>query len=572
MINEIILDRYIPEEVERVKKIIKGMPKSLYAKVIELFSEGTRNSHTQIEYLMTYETAIATFRAAALEIRKSMDILTLEQRLEAQRSLARDESEPSKSLLVSKAKNENESLSQEITDAIFFSNRYALYFAGNVGLSLLNEQSAEITKSFSFGTKYDASKDRDTQTTGLVTLAVTDLENIAQGKRKKEEKISDDDIKYTLEAIFTTWINQFDWRTFEVIAKVRGVSETLLRFGNYSLKAGNFKRKYDTVEIDEKFMPVSKEEVIGGQEFAEVLWDNLIKLGAYNHDKKKNPYSPANVIFTYGEPGCGKTFTAHAYIRAFSELCKEKGIPLLALTHSTTDYASEYQNKTANELAALANRIREFPGPVVMYVADADNLFHSRKSAHITIEQQQTLSVYFKIFDGQLIPRTGKFLAIMDANYIDKIDDATKSRLFDEIVELKRFDKPEQFAELAKRSLTKGLESHLLSESEWIEVGQYLLNCPLSNREIDHVIKKLRRGFKVPEEMLGRPDEEHEQLRNKQLKSISKNLIVGNFDSYIQTRMQIERASYEAKSREDFERFLSALKEKGRETLAGAQE
>ncbi|MBI2672779.1 hypothetical protein HYX19_00820, partial [Candidatus Woesearchaeota archaeon] len=245
---------------------------------------------------------------------------------------------------------------------------------------------------------------------------------------------------------------------------------------------------------------------------------------------------------------------------------RSKGIPLLALTHSTTDYASHYQNKTANELAALGGRIKEFQGPVIMYVADADNIFLSRKDPNLTAEQRQTLSVYFKMFDGTMIPKNGKFMAIMDANDLEGIDDATKSRLFDEITELKRFDKADDFRELAKRSLTKGIDNLVLTDQDWCDIGNYLLNCPLSNREIGHIIKKLRRGFTIEESMLGKPYDELVKYRNEQLKSITKNKVIELFEEYINTRMEIERKSLVNMSEDDRLRFLKFLDKKSPET------
>ena len=326
------------------------------------------------------------------------------------------------------------------------------------------------------------------------------------------------------------------------------------------MKNGEFKTKHDLVIVDDKIMKVTKEDVIGGQKFGDVLWRSMVKLAAYDHEKKQNPYDPPGVIFTFGQPGGGKTFNAHAYMQSFAELCRNKGISLWAFTHSTTDYASHFQNLTANQLANLAHEVNEFPGIVLMYVADADNVFQSRKDPRLTSEQQQTLGVYFKMFDGTMIPKNGKFLTILDANYIEGIDDATKSRVFDVILELERFDKPEQFAELARRSLLKGAGGIItLPDNEWNEIGKYMLDGPLSNREIGHVIKQLRSDFVVSEDMLGKTYEQHVQYRNDFLKGITKDAILEHFDKYINTRMEIERNSREQMLADGAERFLKYL-------------
>ncbi len=573
--KEINLDSQVKSELEKVKQIISETtsskaPKRLqlgdtfYTAVVKEFSEGTRNTPEQIDYIEAFEKAATVFKTASVALRTEMDILTLEQRLGAlkQGIEQRENITQAQKKTYENAKKEKNELQQQIIDAIFFSNRYALYFAGHVGLALLNAEKADIKNIPSFGTKYDASKESSKLVSLLAEMVTTDIERIARDKKSKGDKIEDNDLKYTLECVFTSWINQFNWSTFKDVTGKYNVENMKLRFKNYSLQQGDFKRKHDQVLVDNKFMPIKKEDVIGEQKFGKTIWSNLVKLSAYNNEKMANPYDPASVIFIYGEPGGGKTFTSHAYIQSFSELCREKGISLWALTHSTTDYASHYQNLTANRLAELAGKIKDFPGIVIMYVADADNIFQSRKNPDLTAEQQQTLGVYFKMFDGTMIPKNGKFMAVMDANYIEGIDDATKSRLFDEVLELERFDKPEQFADLAKAYLTKGAESKI-PEKDWQEIGQYLLQSPLSNREINHVVKQLRRDFTVPEEMIGKPYEEHIAFRNRHIQGINKDAIISTFDNYITTRMEIERKSREAKQKEDTQRFLDFLKIKG---------
>ncbi len=547
-IKDLIRDAYI-EDTEKVTK------RNLYTVVVEELSGNTRNTKDQIAYLDAFEKAVALFRATAMELRRAMDVLTLEQKLSAEKEALKENRKP----------DEISDLQKQLSEAIFFSNRYALFFAGNAGLAYLNSEKAALESKFSFGSKLDVSYDKDKQTSELAKSAAERFLDIIKEKRTNSSEITDDELKFTLESIFTSWINQFNWLTFKETAKKYELNETKIKFENFSLKEGEFKRKYDVVTVDEKFMDIRRDDVIGSQDFGRVIWDNLLKLGAYDTEKKKNPFDPASVIFAYGEPGGGKTFTSHALIQSFADLCRSKGIPLLALTHSTTDYASHYQNKTANELAALGGRIKEFQGPVIMYVADADNIFLSRKDPNLTAEQRQTLSVYFKMFDGTMIPKNGKFMAIMDANDLEGIDDATKSRLFDEITELKRFDKVDDFRELAKRSLTKGIDL-VLTDQDWCDIGNYLLNCPLSNREISHIIKKLRRGFTIEESMLGKPYDELVKYRNEQLKNITKDKVIGLFEEYINTRMEIERKSLINMAEDDRLRFLKFLDKKPSET------
>ncbi len=557
----ILLDDRVNEDLVTVKKIIGGsnsgndhprinmLAQSIYKTVLDTFSGVLRNSLSQIEYLSAYEAALAVFRSATLELRTVMDVLTLEQRL-----AARNEG-------VINA--ENDELKRQVNDAIMFSNRYALFFAGHVGLALLNTSPSASEVMHSFGS-YEASKDRDMLAGMIARQNNDDLIKVILERKKEPGVISDEDLKLSLETIFTSWINQFSWTSFNDVAERFNLVELTMQYGNFSITGGHFKRKYSTVIVDEKFMNARREDVINSEEYVSILWKNLVKLLFYDHDRRgerdPNPFDPAGCIFTYGAPGGGKTFIAHALIRELARVCEERALPFWAFTHSTSDYASEYQNKTANMLDQLALQIRAFPGPVVMYVADADNIFQSRKDARLTAEQQQTLAVYFKMFDGQLIPRNGKFMAIMDANYIDHIDDATKSRLFDRVIELERFKKPHDFARLVRNQLTKGAQDLItLTDEDWLAIGQYLLDSPLGNREIGHVVKGLRGNFDVPESLIGAPYAEVIGYRNEYFREINREVIVTSFQKYIETRLEMERKSREARLADDAARFLQYL-------------
>ena len=147
-------------------------------------------------------------------------------------------------------------------------------------------------------------------------------------------------------------------------------------------------------------------------------------------------------------------------------------------------------------------------------------------------------------------------MAIMDANYVEGIDDATKSRLFDKMVEMKRFDKPEYFAELARRAITSGLEGIPINDTEWQEIGQYILGTPLSHREVGHVLRDIGSGYEIPDEMIGAPFEADEKLVQDYLRSITKEAVLGRFSRYIETRAIIDEKSRTAKMDDDAERFL----------------
>lgn len=587
MSKEIKLDQLIETETTKVMKLISlpimAVPRAasrtarlepidltLYQKVLREFSDSTRNSPDQIKCLQAYETALAVFRVTALELRKEMDVLTLEQQIGAQEVLQErlaplPEATETKTVEPVKQIDDYNATVRRISDCIFFSNRYALYFAGQIGLALLGTERAEgVKKIINLGPRYESSKERDDITRYLADETVIALDKFLTGKKEAGTPINDESLKSALQSVFTAWVNQFNWNTYKEIAAQNGeIGNLKLKYGLFSMEGGLFKRKNQTVEIDERLLRGLKEDVIGAEgkdnsgedKLGTLLWKNFKKLTCYDPETRSNDEDPLFSVFTFGEPGCGKTFVSNAYLRSFGEFCQARGTPLWVLTHSTTDYASSFQNETANKLAKLAAEINRFEGIVIMYVADADNLFVSRRSAHITPEQQQTMSVYFKMFDGTLIPKNGKFMAIMDANYIDGIDEATKSRLFSKVVEMNRFDQAEDFAELARKTITKKMAGVKITPEQWLEIGEYILNTPLSHREVDHVLKSVYGDYDLPEELIGKPKAERLAFKQAYIDSITAATVIERFDNYIRKVDRIEKESLRRKIESDADRF-----------------
>lgn len=539
--TEIRLDEDIASELVATQKLIAS--EFVYKTIVDELCSGTRNTPAQLSCLDALEQSIAVFRTASLQLRKGMDVLTLEARLSAAQ-----QAQPTPA--------EVGSIQQTINDAVFFSNRYALHLAGKIGLELLQSQPANVSKKFSFGGKYDTSKDRDVLSKCLARITNDDLRYIIDEKRKAQEDLNDECLLHTLEAVFTTWANQFRWESWKEIAQKHNAQEITLAYDRFSIKEGNFKQQHSQVRMGD-FKQCKAEDVISPGQLGAAIEDALVGLSFYNHEKRSNPDNVPFVMFVYGAPGCGKTFTAHAYIQSFAEMCKLKGKALWARTHSVTDYASHYQNLTANRLREFAEEIIKFPGMTVVYVSDADTIFQTRKNPHMTAEAKNTLDVYMRMFDGTLIPKNGKVLWIMDANFIDGIDDALKSRIFDKIINVERWQEKECFALYARRLICKGSQKE--PGVDWDKVGQYLLESQLSNREIDNVITGLRQGTQRKWAEMGQEYNIRVKRGEEHLASLTTERIIAAFGAYVAERVSMDIASREALVSEDVGRFLNNL-------------
>src|SRR3989344_4820057 len=179
------LDAVVAEDLRAVRGIIaKSRAQvgeavvSLYRGVLGALADGTRNTPAQITMLDAYEQAVGVFRAAALGLRTDMDVLTMEQRLSVQRQALAAQptlATPPTAEAAGAIRTEIDGLQRELTDTVFFSNRYALAFAGHVGLAVLGTDPVQTENRFTFGTNHDASTDRDTLTAKLAEQAAADL-------------------------------------------------------------------------------------------------------------------------------------------------------------------------------------------------------------------------------------------------------------------------------------------------------------------------------------------------------------------------------------------------------------
>jgi AAA+ superfamily predicted ATPase len=573
MAKELVLDEQITKDQAKIKEQISNAAvrtgdslNNFYQVVLKELSSNTRNSQEQLNYLSVFEKAMSVFRETSLQLRTAMDTQTLAERLgvleqeltektpknrdaDIARIRARvsggetkEKDEPEEK---TPEKTRRDALKEQITEAVSFSNRYALYFAGQVGLAMLDSEKAkDIEERFFFGKEYEAMQDNDILTRVVAETATNDLVRVIAKEKDKKTEITDAHLKYTLECIFTTWIDQFRWNTFKDIAQKQGIEDIVLKYDKFTTVKGEIVKKYDVVLIDPKFMNVKKVDLIGNEEYVAEVWSTGKKLLGWDQKTRRNPGNPPTAIITYGNPGGGKTFTAHALIQELGELARRRGVPLKAFPLSIADIGSKYQNESCNKLDAIIEAIIAHPGPVIMYVPDADTIIPSREG-EASNEDVKLSGTFFSMLDGSRIPK-GKFIFWGDMNYIDRLDEASKSRLLSaRFLELKRFTKPEEFALYTRNYLTKNGDTVGIGDKEWLELGKYLLSTELSNREVANIINNITGSFEVPEELVGKPVADWDAARRAYTQSITMNRVITDCNEYIEKRMRIERESYE---------------------------
>jgi hypothetical protein len=169
-----------------------------------------------------------------------MDLLTIEQRQavaresfaseagQARESFASEAGQARESF-ASEAGQARESFASEAGQASFFSNRYALYFAGCVGLAELGEEQDALDRVFAFGDRHEESRDRDALTQ-ILSASTTDclVRMLANPPSTKAEVLPEDDcseplcdnsLRVVLVTVFSAWCRQLTWRTWAQTAR-----------------------------------------------------------------------------------------------------------------------------------------------------------------------------------------------------------------------------------------------------------------------------------------------------------------------------------------------------------------
>lgn len=164
-----------------------------------------------------------------------------------------------------------------------------------------------------------------------------------------------------------------------------------------------------------ELLPVWPEDVVGNQEYLAAGLRLARDVAGYDFEVGRNPKKLNPVLFAQGSPGCGKTITAHAIGNYFLETsCKDRGVAARFLVIRRTDWASSFQNASATQLIQIfKEQVHGFNGVVGVYWPDIDTAFAARSDPGSTIGGVQHSRSQFGIFDGTLIPKTGKSLLMV---------------------------------------------------------------------------------------------------------------------------------------------------------------
>ncbi|MFO7565217.1 MAG: AAA family ATPase [Enhygromyxa sp.] len=305
--------------------------------------------------------------------------------------------------------------------------------------------------------------------------------------------------------------------------------------------------------------PVRVEDIVGNQEYIEAGLKLARDVAAFDLEAGTSPKRINPVLFGLGRPGCGKTITAHAIGNYFLEYCRERDIPARFKVIRRTDWASAYQNASANQLVKIfKDEIYGFEGVCGVYWPDIDTAFASRSSGDLRMEEKNNLGAVFGIFDGTLIPKDGKWFMICDANFM-QMDEATRSRIAQNPFTVEGPTTPEDYVKLARDILLRDVRRFVNPDDDrWIEVGQACVNNKLSGRNVEAIANNIRshiQDFEYPDEYFRASLERRREIIDQLSRRVGVDEVVERINKYAEFQIDAE----EKAARDRFEREVEEM-------------
>ena len=316
------------------------------------------------------------------------------------------------------------------------------------------------------------------------------------------------------------------------------------------------------VEEERDLMPVWPDDIVGNQEVLEAGLDLARAVAGFDLVRGENPRKLRNtVLFILGAPGCGKTVTAHAVGNYFLDLCRRHKIPAHFRIIRRTDWASHYQNRSANELLRIfKDEIFDFPGVAGCYWPDIDTAFAAREDPDIRAEERAILGTLFGLLDGTIGPRNGKWFVIADANNLN-MDPAALSRLSQDPYYARGPQTADDFVVLLRdKKLGRVKEQLALSGAEWAAFGARCVAAGLSGRAVDNLAGKLLaeiEDIQVPEDFFSLGFDDKQKFLAANRKTVDSARVQTLIDRYV----AFEREAEERAQAERFQRRVAEIRE-----------
>lgn len=306
-------------------------------------------------------------------------------------------------------------------------------------------------------------------------------------------------------------------------------------------------------------LPVAPDAIVGNADYLAAGLRLARDVAGYDLETGRNPKRVNPVLFGLGRPGCGKTITAHAIGNYFLDYCAARDVPARFVVVRRTDWASSYQNASANNLVRLfTEEVYGFDGVAGVYWADIDTAFASRAASDLRMEEKNNLGAVFGIFDGTLLPKDGKWFLICDANTMN-MDEATVSRIAQNPFTVAGPETPGDYARLMRDIMLKDVADFVpRGDAAWERLGGLAASLGLSGREVEAVMGNVRarvQDFDYPDAWFTARGEERAAL----LASLCRPVDEATVAALLERHVAFQRDAEARATRERFEREVAEM-------------
>ena len=340
-------------------------------------------------------------------------------------------------------------------------------------------------------------------------------------------------------------------RPFGVALAKRKVTVGALRYEGFHSR--------NAMEPVSDLKPIRVEDIVGNEEYVQAGLKLARDVAAFDLEAGTSPKRLNPVLFGLGRPGCGKTITAHAIGNYFLEYCRQRDIPARFKVIRRTDWASAYQNASANQLVKIfKEEVYGFEGVVGVYWPDIDTAFASRGSGDLRMEEKNNLGAVFGIFDGTLIPKDGKWFMMCDANFM-QMDEATRSRIAQNPFTVAGPTTPQHYVRLFRDILLRDVKRFVHPEDpRWIEVGEACVKHDLSGRNVESITNNIRahvQDFEYPDEYFKATLDRRREIIDQLSKRVTIDEIIERVAKFAEFQVEAE----EKAARDRFEREVEEM-------------
>jgi len=341
------------------------------------------------------------------------------------------------------------------------------------------------------------------------------------------------------------------------------VGEVALTLQNRKIRVASY--PYRGLEVQDQpteragLLPITVDEIVGNDEYLQAGMRLARDVAGFDLEAHENPKKVNPVLFGLGRPGCGKTVTAHAVGHYFLDFCRERDVPAKFVVVRRTDWASSYQNASANNLVRLfREEVYGFEGVCGVYWPDIDTAFASRDSSQLRGEEKSNLAAVFGIFDGTLLPRDGKWFMICDANTLH-MDEATISRIAQNPYTVEGPTEAHEYITLMRDVLLDDLVRFVdCDEDAWQRIGGQTARHRLSGRNIDSICGNVRaqvQDFEFPDHYFEATTEEREKI----VETLGNRVDEAQIMKFIEDFVDFKREAEEAAEQERFDREVDSI-------------